>query len=163
MESNFNTLDFKMFDPVEAGEPWAVSFGAKDKVVEIYIDGKKLIDTIREIEYPYMKEEGLLDDPDGDYGHVSPSSLYNDLTWVVDKNGYADDFLGVYLFCCADCGEEGCWSVTLHVKKDDQYVYWHDFQHEHRHWVYNLTYKFEKEAYEKALQKLKNMSLRQRR
>lgn len=157
--NSYNNLDFKMFDPVEAGEVWAVDFGSNHKVVEIYIDGKRLLDTIRKIEVPYAKEEGH---PDlaGDYGHVSPSELYSDLSTATDENSYSYE-LGVYLFCCAGCGEPGCWSVTLQVKEDEESVYWYNFEHEHRDWEYNLTYRFEKNAYAQALHKLKNMAARQ--
>ena len=158
--SNINTLDFKMFDPVEAGEEWAVDFGSNHKVVEIYIDGQRLLDTIREIEIPYAQGE---DSPElaGDYGHVSPRELYSDLSTAADENSYSHD-LGVYLFCCASCGEPGCWSVTLRVREDADFVYWYGFEHEHRGWEYNLEYKFEKKAYEQAMKKLENMSHWQR-
>ncbi len=154
--ANVNTLDFEMFDPVKAGEPWANEWGSENNVVEIIIDGKKLIDIISEIEIPYAAEEGH---PDlaGAYGHIPPSDLYADL---IDAT--TDEFLvnyGVYLFCCDDCGEPGCWSVRLKVKEEESFIYWYGFEHEHRKgWNYNLNYRFKKSAYEQALQKLKNMA-----
>ena len=45
-----NTLDFVMFDPVEAGEEWAVDFDSSHKVIECMIDSRPLIDIIHEYE-----------------------------------------------------------------------------------------------------------------
>lgn len=155
-----NTLDFLMFDPIEAGEEWAVEYGSNHMVVEILIDGRSLLDIIDKIERPYIKDDPSIDTDTGNYGHVSPKSLYWDLIEMSDEL-YSAGGLGVYLFCCASCGEEGCWSVTLRVREDEKFVYWYDFQHEHRDWSYNLEYRFEKTAYVQALKKLKRMSERQ--
>lgn len=149
----FNVLDFEMFDPIEAGEAWAVEFGTNHKVVEIYIDGKKLIDIIRVIETPYTEVPGA-------YGHVSPYDLYDDLCTATDGHSYSCLY-GVYLFCCRGCGEPGCWSVTCKVKEDEKFVYWYSFEHEHRDWSYNLNYRFDKTAYAQAMEKLKEMALNQ--
>ena len=149
-----NVLDFVVFDPVEAGESWTDCYPGhrRSKAVEIYIDGKKLLDRIREIEEPFAASEGM---PDlaGDYGHLPPEWLYHDLKNAVRENG-APDRHGVELYCCAGCGDPGCWSVCVNVKEDDRFVYWYDFFHNHRKWIYLLFYRFEKTAYEQALQKL---------
>ena len=74
-----NTLKFELFDPVEAGETWAITWGFDYKVVEIYVDGEKLLDIIREIEAPYANEEGY---PElaGAYGHISQRTCI--LVWA---------------------------------------------------------------------------------
>lgn len=162
-----NTLDFEDFDPVEAGEQWALSWGSDHKVTEIYIDGKKLLDIIHQIELPYAIEEGRIaraeghaeEDEDysdlaGDYGHISPKSLYEELSIAAFGAGEDCDERA-YLFCCGNCGELFCWTVSMKVREDEKYVYWYDFKHEHRNsWEYNLTYKFDKKGYEEALWKL---------
>ena len=156
-----NTLKFELFDPVEAGETWAITWGSDYKVVEIYVDGERLLDSIREIEVPYAKEEGH---PKlaGSYGHLSPKELYFDLgTALIENSDACDD--RVYPFCCEDCGEILCWSISFLVKEDEKYVYWYDFKHEHRSWKYNLTYRFEKEDYEEALWDLWDMYKEQNR
>ena len=150
-----NTLDFEMFDPVKAGEMWAVDYGSNHKVVEIIIDGKKLIDIINEIEKPYLKAEGI----DAGYGHNSPKWLYSDLTAALDDKRYFDyDYDDIYLFVCDECGEPGCWTVHCRLKEEDGFVYWYDFHHSHRDWEYDLTFRFEKSAYEKAMRKLDSMA-----
>lgn len=158
-----NVLKFKMFDPIEAGEPWAVDFGSNHKVVEVIIDGENLLEVIRRIEKPYLQSERCLwlQDCDHDYGHVSQKDLYDDLLSATVKGSFAHDF-GVYLFCCGGCGEPGCWSVTCRVKEDDKFVFWFDFKHEHRDWDYNLKYKFEKKAYQTVMNELQFMSNHQK-
>lgn len=157
MMMDTNTLDFEMFDPEEAGEEWALTWGSDHKAVEVYIDGKKLLDIIREIEVPYAEEEG---NPElaGSYGHVSPESLYIDLcrtSLEEDPNEQKSYYDGrVYLFCCRDCGEVFCWTVSFRVKEDEEFVYWYDFRNMHRWWGYNLTFKFEKEDYQEAIWEL---------
>ena len=83
-----NTLKFELFDPVEAGETWAITWGFDYKVVEIYVDGEKLQDIIREIEVPYAHEEGH---PKlaGSYWHLSPKEMYFDLGTALIENSDA--------------------------------------------------------------------------
>ena len=156
-----NTLKFEFFDPVEAGETWAITWGFDYKVVEIYVDGEKLLDIIREIEAPYAKEEGY---PElaGAYGHISPKDLYFGLGTALIENSDACDNK-VYLFCCEDCGDILCWSISFMVKEDEKYVYWYDFKHEHRNWKYDLTFRFEKEENEEGLWELWDMCKEQMR
>lgn len=159
-----NDLSFKMFDPIEAKEPWAVDYGSKYKVGEVVIDGKDMLDVIREIEKPYLQTEGLLhlQNDGGDYGHLFPKDLYDSLLSATVEGSFAHD-RGVYLFCCGDCGEVGCWSVTFRVREDEEFVYWYGFKHEHRDWAYNLSYKFEKKAYQIAMDELRKMADHQER
>jgi hypothetical protein len=149
-------LEFKSIDPVKVGEEWAIDVVPNPpRVVEIYIDDREMMDIIAVIEKPYKEQEGM--DNVDDYGHVPASSLYGDLSTAMDKGSYSYNH-GVYLFCCRDCGEPGCWSVTCKVTEDEDYVYWTDFEQEHRDWEYNLQYKFEKGQYYEALGKLKRMA-----
>ena len=149
-----NTLDFEMFDPVEAGEEWAVDFGSPHLVVESIIDGRRLIDIIHEIEAPQKAGEGGLD-----YGHTSPRRLYGDLVNARLNDGYFPN--DVYLFVCYSCGEIGCNSVTCHVIEVGDYVFWTDF--ENRCDYGGLYFQFEKKQYDAAMEKLKWMAEHQDR
>ncbi len=153
-----STLEFKSIHPVEAGEEWAMELDNPPRVVEIYIDGREMADTIAAIERPYKEEEGLDLDVE-DYGHLPAADLYGELSMATDEI-YGSE---VYLFCCRSCGEPGCWSVTCRVAEDEEYVYWYDFEHEHRDWEYHLRYKFEKCQYDESLGKLKRMADSQKR
>ncbi len=125
-----HTLQFVRLDPLAAGEPWAEDAPWCRCVIDILIDGRPLLDTVREIEKPYLRAEGI-DLPCGGYGHLPPSVLYRSLTENEQPHG---DFgrRGANLFCCADCGEYGCWSVRVHIRREGGAVIWEDFCHEHR-------------------------------
>jgi hypothetical protein len=149
-------LEFKAIDPVQVGEEWAMYRDNPPRTVEIYIDGCELLDIIRPIELPYKKKEGF-DISTEDYGHMPVSELYRYLITAMDGTSYSYKY-GVYLLVCRDCGEPGCWSVTCKVSEDEKYVYWLDFEHEHRDWEYNIQYKFEKKQYNEALKKIGTFS-----
>ena len=150
---SYDTMDFQLFDPIEAGEEWAIDIGSRHKVVRIILNGMDFLDIVRPIEQPYKKEEGL--DLDGeDYGHISAADLYGDLKLATDPI-YGDR---VYLCCCGSCGEPGCWGITMQVKEEDDAIIWYDFEHEHRDWEYNLLFRFDKSEYNTALKRLSNMA-----
>ena len=145
-------LDFKLIDAALSGEEWAEDAKKPINVVEIYIDGVELVGIFRAVEIPYCEAE---EHPNlaGDYGHMSAKNLYEDLTEATVEGSWSNE-LGVYPLCCRSCGEPGCWSVTFHVREDDEYVWWYGFEHEHRDWEYNLEFKFLKKDYYAEITKL---------
>lgn len=46
--------------------------------------------------------------------------------------------------------------LQLHIRSDDDYLYWDKITHNKMQWVYNLTYKFNKKLYEIELEKLRS-------
>uniref|UniRef100_UPI00405623EC hypothetical protein n=1 Tax=Acetatifactor sp. TaxID=1872090 RepID=UPI00405623EC len=136
----------KMVDNLELRlADWAFEGEKSFKVVQILLNGKDFIEMLREIEKPYAEAEGK---PHlaGDYGYVSPKHLYRELTKMSD---------GAELLCCGGCGDSGCWSVMVSVREDDEYVYWENFEQNHRDWEYSLSYKFEKKEYDQVMEMLK--------
>ena len=121
-------------------------------VAEIYINGVEITDIIRPIEQPYAEQEGH---PElaGDYGHNPSGELHKMLENALIEGTYEAEE-GVELLCCRGCGECGCWSIEVYMKEDDKFVYWYKIKHNHREWKYDLTFKFEKEAYHQALKVL---------
>ncbi len=160
MVEKISVLSFKLLDPVEAGEPWALSYGAFDKVVDIVIDDKSLLETIRAIEMPYMEAEGFEPEvADFNYGHRNPRELYYELSTAESEeeiDSFAHEY-GAELYCCADCGESGCWSVLTHIRVESDFVYWFDFEQNHRDWAYNLEFKFKRTQYDQAMSYLKRL------
>lgn len=151
---NINILQFREIKPVQEGEKMTAAWKSCN-VVEILIDGKDILDIIHEIEVPYMKEEGMeLEDA---YGHLPPPKLYSYLSEAMTPESFSYTY-GAYICCCGDCGETGCWSVTIRVKEEDGYIIWYDFEHEHRDWKYDLQFRFEKEQYLAAMNDLRAMS-----
>ncbi len=143
-------IEFIRSDPDLKGEEWAAEHGAPLAAAEIYINGRELADILKAEELAYAEAEGH---PTlaGAYGHIAPDKLYTALNKAKDSEGRAE------LLCCRQCGEVGCWSVSAHIMRDNKYVFWHRFEHNHRKWHYGLSYKFSAAEYEKALEKLNGM------
>lgn len=134
-------IDFKFIDP-RGKEEWADDLEI-DKVVEIYLNDIELIEILKEVEKTYALKEGKLKLA-GAYGHLTPKELYTNL--MANNN--------VELLCCSECGNSSCWSIIIKIKKDQDYIYWQKFKHNHREWQYNISYKFDKILYEQAIKKL---------
>ncbi len=142
-----DTLEWKLIDPVAAKEAWALEHGSRCMGVEIYLNGQEIVSLLREIELPYATQEGKLHLA-GDYGHNAPQHLYKMLTEETE----------VELLCCGGCGDSGCWSVVVTVREEEDYVYWEHFAHNHRDWEYPLSYCFDRQEYEQALQQLRGFT-----
>lgn len=160
-------LDFKLIDPVEAGEELAVEFGSPYHVVEIYIDGVELCDIVRPLEKACIKK-GTFDFSyykrhKQHYGHMRPGELYGNLIRAVKYSDpdYEDD--NCLLLCCAQCGMSECWSISIQVEENEEYIFWYDFHHLVEDWEYGLTYKFEKKQYESTMRKLRRFIRQQKR
>lgn len=149
-------LEFKLADPIEKKEEWALEFGSTQKVVEIYLNGRELVEILKEMETPYALEEGH---PSlaGAYGHNYAKELYADLTEAMTEGTYCHE-KGAELLCCSGCGDRGCWSVLVMVKQDEDYVYWEQFRNNHRKWNYNIAFCFVKKEYEAAMKQLKEFA-----
>ena len=134
-------LEFKIINPYGI-EDWVEDSSVKE-VVEIYINGKEIIEILKEIEIPFANNEGHISIA-GAYGHLTPNELYSEL---MDSEESA-------LVCCGDCGLIGCWAVVINVEMDEDYVYWKEFRHNHRDWEYNISFKFHRTEYENVLKKI---------
>lgn len=162
-----SNLDFKLIDPVEASEEWALVFGSSYYVVEIYIDGVELCDIVRPIEEAYIRKNR----PDflfylgrkQHYGHLCPKVLYDNLIHAEMPYDPYFENEECLLLCCAECGIPECWSFSIQVKEDEEFIYWYDFEHLFRDLEYGLSYRFEKKQYEAAMRKLRRFISQQKR
>lgn len=111
--------------------------------VAIFINGKEIVDIIHEVELSQWKQKI-------DYIHQQPHELYKRLENVMQ---FEDE--SVEILCCI-CGTIECNSPVVHIRSDDDYVYWDKITHNQMQWVYNLTYKFNKKLYEIELEKLRS-------
>jgi hypothetical protein len=130
--------------------------------IAIYVNGRNLLDVIREVETPYAAAEGhseiaggynwlmmaALTRPD-DHFHGRPERHYSDGT----KISLAE--------CTCDCA--GCWPLRVRVVANDDVVTWSDFEQPHRserskasHWRYDGfgPFVFDRKQYDVALAKL---------
>lgn len=153
--NNIDKLEFKLIDAKKSNEPWAEDCETPIFVVEIYINGKEVVPILKEIEQPYCDAEGTPEIAGG-YGHNLPEDLYKALSEAIIEGTYSNKY-GVELLCCRDCGFSGCWSAITHIRQTEDYIYWESFENNHRkNWKYNLSYKFDKAEYDKAMKQLKS-------
>ena len=163
MEDKINVLKFEMFDPVDAGEEWACDIDYDLNAVEIYIDGRPLLDILSEYEIPFLVSQGYrLRKGKILHGHMTPKSLYWDLCRVFTPGTYSHDY-GAFLFCCESCGEPGCDGITVKVTRDEKHIYWSDFERSLNYLHIDLRFTFDAKQYFEALRELEEMAPFERR
>jgi len=143
VDEDIDVLEFRIINP-KGKEKWADDCDINE-VVEIYINGREIVEFLKEIEKPFVINEGEIDLA-GAYGHLTPDELYEELNDTEESA----------LLCCDACGLSGCWSVLTTVEIDENYVCWKAFRHNHREWKYNLIYKFDRKEYEDSLKQLES-------
>ena len=145
-------------------------------VLDIFVNGKRLIDLARDVELPQaMKDQETGDKIAGSYvgfpmgkdwflkreNIVKPYFL--GLTDFSYKMRHEEDDplrLGMKwtpLFTCAGCLEDGCWSLLAAIEPAKDLIRWAGLKHNHRkHWDYskigtNGMFTFERSQYEASL------------
>lgn len=133
----------------------------KIPAVNIFINGKNLIEMLKEYELPFATKEGSPDIAGGYAGMYPKDFLYWYLTaaWLGD---------GVHsILTCAGCGEVGCWPMMVTVTEDNDKVKWSNFHQPHRgpeskasFWDFSNfpSFEFSKENYQTELNKLKQIA-----
>ncbi len=150
-----DVIHFEVFNPREAQEEWAVSFPTSCLSVRILINGMDFCDIANRMDCKRFAEENpdLEDLNEPMYGHGELHWIYDGLIEAFTEGAYSHD-CGLELLCCWDCGEPGCWSVVAHFSQDENYIYWENFEHNHRDWEYNFSFCFNKTEYYKELASL---------
>lgn len=133
----YNVLKFRIEEETDS----------ESKVVRVLIDGRDLIDRVRELEAPFARAE---DNPHlaGAYSGMSLEE------WQIRSEADADGRRPV-LAC--ECGIVDCWPLVARVVLREHTVTWLDFKQPFRpRWAYaNLgPYVFEREQYEAELRKI---------
>ncbi len=154
-----NVLSFRMIDPKKAGEAWTIYYAHHvPQVVEIRIDGKRLMDMVDEIERPYRINSGSLRPG---YGHITPIDLWVGITLgteTIRKHRYA--MKDAIVFWCGSCHEESCDSFHLTISEDDEYVYWKDFRRrsvEPDPKYESLSFRFDRKQYVEEIDRLRQL------
>lgn len=120
----------------------------------ILLNGRDILDIIRDAELPYFKKEAeLSEDSAGAYHHMMPTELYEDLVDAEKSNGEKI----AHVLCCT-CDEVGCSSARVRVIKTNDSIIWNDFR-TLRDWDFGLFYEFEINQYRDFLNKVKQMPL----
>jgi hypothetical protein len=121
---------------------------------QIMIDGKNLIDLLKDYELPFAKKEGSASIA-GAYDGLEPQVLFANLT-------NSEVYKSAILEC--DCGFPGCWTFMTKVIEKQDTIIWTDFEQIHRRedssnfWDYSgfKDFEFNRSEYYKKLNELKN-------
>ncbi len=108
-------------------------------VVDFLIDGRNLIDIVREIEQPFADGEGHPDIA-GEYEGLpaevtflpSRHLLGDAHEWYESPSGEAAH--KIVLLRCGSCGSDGCWPLLVKITATEGSVIWSDFEQPHRNY-----------------------------
>jgi hypothetical protein len=128
--------------------------------VDIHINGRNLIEIIREVELPFAKQENHPNIA-GSYQGLPARIIYLPSRHLLGEPQflYSDDSGRTQLLQCT-CGEPGCWPLLARVTIEPDRVVWDDFCQPHRgpnsrasHWKYDAlpAFIFARSDYEAAL------------
>ena len=120
------------------------------KCIQIIINGKSLIDFIKEYESKFDKTIA------GGYAEILNSDLDKQVLLGGKDNVWSN------VLCC-ECGELGCWPFQIKVKKKKYSYSWYSFRQPHRmkdspsgYWDYGSfgPFEFELNNYETEIKKI---------
>ena len=128
--------------------------------VRIIINGRELIEIVRDIELPFATREGHADLA-GAYSYFGPAITFLPSRHFLGEpvHSFADADGRIYLLSCA-CGVPACWPLLAHVELREGTVVWRDFRQPYRgphvkagEWRYDGfgPFVFERQSYEQAL------------
>lgn len=156
-----NTISFQRENDAEiyADKPSSAAVG-------ILIDGRSLMELVREVELPFATEEGK--------PRVAGNYVWLRLKWLPDVwqyfHGMSDQSENypykTPLLECGTCGVPGCWPLLTRIEVKDTNIVWRLFEQPYRrkkyetrrvkHWKYTGfgPFRFDREQYESALRSL---------
>ncbi|QIN82350.1 hypothetical protein GBA63_06555 [Rubrobacter tropicus] len=120
--------------------------------VDIFVNGRSLLDLVREVELPFATRDGRPDRA-GSYVGLPAEAIFmpsRRLLGVPDDR--YDDWEG--RISVLGCGVVGCWPLHARITVQDDAVVWDDFEQPHRRrWRHDRLgpFVFEREEYEAAL------------
>jgi hypothetical protein len=139
----------------EIGERTDPADGLVD-AVDIFVNGRNLVDIVREVELPISAREGKPDRA-GRYAGLPPGEnllpsprLLGEPTTYYDH----DSSEGKVAALGCECGEVGCWPFQVKIALRDDVVTWSDFEQPHRRaWRYDALrpFVFDRAQYLSAL------------
>lgn len=123
------------------------------EVVDVFINNRRLIDMVREVELPFARNEG---NPEiaGGYLGLPPEAVFLPGRGFLDNpdEWYGQEGKSAVLGC--ECGEPGCWPFLVKIKLETDRVIWDGFEQPYRKkWKYDKLepFVFDREQYENQL------------
>ena len=122
-----------------------------------WVNGVSLIELARDVERPFAAREGHPEIAGGYRGlpgsvALGPGSVLLGHRATDSAALYLDE--GQLTLLCCECGEPGCWPLTVHLEVDPDLVIWRDFEQPHRcDWDLSAlgAFVFERRQYEDAV------------
>ncbi len=107
------------------------------EVVDIFINGRNLIEILREIEQPFADRE---EHPRlaGQYVGLRPEVIFlPSRHFLGDPDDRHENFIcehkdKIVIYECGQCGYAGCWPMLVTITVTEETVTWSDFEHAHR-------------------------------
>lgn len=125
--------------------------------VAIFVNGRDLVKSLREVELPFASREGRSDRA-GHYAGLPPEEVFlpsprllGEPTTYYDH----DDPDGRIAVLGCVCGDVGCWPFRVGIRLREDVVIWDDFQQPHRlSWDYAglRPFVFDRREYVSALE-----------
>jgi hypothetical protein len=123
--------------------------------VDIFVNGRNLVETLREVELPFATREGK---PDlaGKYVGLRPADVFLPSPRLLgEPKMYHDDPEGKIAVLGCECGDVGCWPFRVRIKLREDVVIWDGFEQPHRPaWRYDKMrpFVFDRGQYFSALE-----------
>ena len=143
-------IEFRVCDPHEAREDWAIQFFPESSLecLRIMINGRDFIDIVNDTE---QEKCGVK----YGYGHPQIGYVTYDLKDSQGEDGCTEREL--MPFCCIGCGDQGCCTFRGKWHEEDGYVVWHGFSSNALD-DYGLEFRFEKEDYYRKIDRIEKMA-----
>ena len=125
--------------------------------VEIFINGRNLVDLAKEVELPFAARDGA-GHLAGNYIGLPPEDVFSPSRRLLgEPQDRYDDWGGKIPVLGCGCGVVGCWPLQVRIKARNDLVVWDDFEQPHRRrWKHDALgpFAFEREEYEAALRRI---------
>jgi hypothetical protein len=122
-----NQVEFRVVDAFTSMQ----EFGGEppEAEVAILVDGRDLLDAVREVERPFARAEGD-EARAGKYAGMPAAAVAPPARHLLGEDEWAEEGR-VALYRCA-CGSEACWPLMARIEVDGGTVTWSDFRQPHR-------------------------------
>ena len=104
------------------------------EAVAISINGRDLMEVVRQTEFPFAMQDGQRDLA-GSYAGLRPEEMFRPSRRLLggsETHHEVDEANGKVAVLGCICGDTGCWPLLVKIWADDDFVSWDNFQQPHR-------------------------------